>query len=49
MHKLATRKDMTYSVDWLTEVVRRVSDAQKNRRSLETVNMRTPMRLEKVD
>ena len=48
MHKLATRKDMTYSVDWLTEVVRRVSDAHRTNKGLETVNMRTPMRSEKV-
>lgn len=48
MLKLATRKDMTYSVDWLTEVVRRVSYAHKHERDLETVNMRSSMRLEKV-
>ncbi|KLO07425.1 hypothetical protein SCHPADRAFT_945298 [Schizopora paradoxa] len=47
MLKLATRKDMTYSVDWLTEVIRRVSDAHKHGRGLETVNMRSSMRLEK--
>lgn len=48
MHKLATRKDMLHNVDWLTEVVRRASAAYIGRKDLETVNMRAPMRLEKV-
>ena len=46
---MLTRNDKhRCSVDWLTEVTFRLTDAWVNKRELSTVSMRSPMRLQKV-
>jgi len=47
--KLTSRQDVRSSVDWLTEVTKRFSDAHLAGREFATVNMASPFRLEKVD
>jgi hypothetical protein len=48
MNKLADDKDLKHNVDWLTEVIRRYSDALSANRSLSSVNMKSSIRPEKV-
>ena len=48
MQKIAQRKELLSSVDWLTEVIRRYSQARISNRPLESVNMKSQMRLLKV-
>jgi hypothetical protein len=48
MNKLVDDEDLKHNVDWLTEVIRRYSDALAVNRSLSSVNMKSSMRLEKV-
>ncbi|KAI0042738.1 hypothetical protein FA95DRAFT_1590696 [Auriscalpium vulgare] len=45
--RLTSKVEVSSSVDWLTEVVRRLSDAWLNDREFSTVNMSNPFRLEK--
>ncbi|KAH8110725.1 hypothetical protein DFH11DRAFT_1618256 [Phellopilus nigrolimitatus] len=47
MQRQVVRKDQIQAVDWLTEIVRRASQARLNGRPLESVSMKTPMRSEK--
>ncbi|KAL5536689.1 SNT2 [Sanghuangporus sanghuang] len=47
MQRQTVRKDQIHSVDWLTEIVRRATQAYSNGRSLESVSMKMPLRLEK--
>ncbi|EPQ56118.1 hypothetical protein GLOTRDRAFT_115511 [Gloeophyllum trabeum ATCC 11539] len=44
---LTSRSDLQSSVDWLTEVTRRMCEAYLSHRSFSTVNMKSPMRFEK--
>ncbi|OBZ73631.1 Lid2 complex component snt2 [Grifola frondosa] len=44
---LTRNEKLRSSVDWLTEVTFRLTEAWSNRRDFHTVNMRSPMRLEK--
>jgi len=48
MRNLTDDEDLQHNVDWLTEVIRRYSEALAANRSLSLVNMKSPMRLEKV-
>lgn len=45
---LTNDKEQATSVDWLSEVVRRYSDAAWGSKPLTSVSMKLPMRLEKV-
>ncbi|KZT25327.1 hypothetical protein NEOLEDRAFT_1169507 [Neolentinus lepideus HHB14362 ss-1] len=44
---LTARTDLQSSVDWLTEVTRRMCEAYLSKRNFSTVNMKSPMRFEK--
>ncbi|TFK48404.1 hypothetical protein OE88DRAFT_1634553 [Heliocybe sulcata] len=44
---LTARTDLQSSVDWLTEVTRRMCEAYLSKRSFSTVNMKSPVRFEK--
>ncbi len=47
--QLLTRNDkLKCSVDWLTEVTFRLTDAWLKKREWSTVSMRSPMRIQKV-
>lgn len=47
--QLLTRNDkLKCSVDWLTEVTFRLTDAWIKKREWSTVSMRSPMRIQKV-
>jgi hypothetical protein len=48
LDKLTDDEDIKRDVDWLTEAVRRYSEALAANRPLSLVNMKSPMRLEKV-
>lgn len=48
MRGLTHDKQLQSSVDWLTEVIRRFSDAALAARPFTSVNMKSPMRTEKV-
>jgi hypothetical protein len=48
MGRLSDDIDVMSEVDWLTEAVRRYSDASNAARLFSSVNMNNPMRLEKV-
>ena len=45
---LTRNETLRSSVDWLTEVTFRLTDAWLNKREFSTVSMRSPMRLRKV-
>ena len=45
---LTRSETLKYSVDWLTEVTFRLTDAWLKQRDFPTVSMRSPMRLQKV-
>lgn len=45
---LTRNEKLKYNIDWLTEAIRRYSDAWAAGRDLLTVNMKSPMRQEKV-
>lgn len=44
---LSSNEELKHGVDWLTEVIRRYSDAIMTSRPLSTVNMSSPLRYEK--
>ncbi|KDQ26518.1 hypothetical protein PLEOSDRAFT_1105423 [Pleurotus ostreatus PC15] len=44
---LSSNEELKHGVDWLTEVIRRYSDAIMTSRPLSTVNMTSPLRYEK--
>ncbi|KDQ61451.1 hypothetical protein JAAARDRAFT_190222 [Jaapia argillacea MUCL 33604] len=44
---LTSRSDLQSSVDWLTEVTHRLTEAYVAKRAFSTVNMKSPMRFEK--
>lgn len=46
---LTNNKKLQYSVDWLTEVIHRLSDAALAAKPLSSVTMKSPIRTEKVD
>lgn len=48
MPKAVIRKDQLHSVDWLTEYIRRICQARASDQRLESVSMKSVMRLEKV-
>lgn len=45
---LTRDEKLSHSVDWLTEVIHRFTDAWLSGRDMATVNMQSPTRLEKV-
>ena len=45
---LTRNEKLKYNVDWLTEAIKRFSDAWASDRDFLTVNMKLPMRLQKV-
>lgn len=45
---LTRKPDVFSSVDWLTEVIKRFSDAILTSKPLSSVSMKSPMRSEKV-
>lgn len=45
---LTRDEKLSHNVDWLTEIIHRFTDAWLSRRDMATVNMQSPMRLEKV-
>ncbi|EJC99959.1 uncharacterized protein FOMMEDRAFT_159536 [Fomitiporia mediterranea MF3/22] len=47
MQRQVVRKDQIHSVDWLTEIVRKTSQAYSNGKAVDSISMKTPLRLEK--